>query len=211
MPTNFPTSVDNFTNPTANDSLNLPSHSTQHANANDAIEAVEAYLLTGAGKSGLVHLSTGTVNGTQVIVDNVFSSTYRNYMIAMSVTTPNSGSVTLQYINSAGSVLGGTDYYTQRLSGTSSTASAGFLSGTNGHIITTTGSGSVYGTTMEIFAPNLAIDTWMKTSGIGYDGSNYAIRLQGGQYAPATVMRGFVISFPAGTTTGIITVYGFRE
>jgi hypothetical protein len=47
MPTNFPTSVDNFTNPTANDSLNLPSHSTQHANANDAIEAVEDYLLNG--------------------------------------------------------------------------------------------------------------------------------------------------------------------
>jgi hypothetical protein len=46
MPTNFPTSVDNFTNPTANDSLNLPSHSTQHANANDAIEAVEDYLLS---------------------------------------------------------------------------------------------------------------------------------------------------------------------
>jgi hypothetical protein len=45
MPTNFPTSVDNFTNPTANDSLNLPSHSTQHANANDAIEAVEGFLL----------------------------------------------------------------------------------------------------------------------------------------------------------------------
>ena len=46
MPTNFPTSVDNFTNLTANDSLNLPSHSTQHANANDAIEAIEDYLLS---------------------------------------------------------------------------------------------------------------------------------------------------------------------
>jgi len=48
MPTNYPTSLDNFTNPTANDSLNLPSHSTQHANANDAIEAIEAKLGLGA-------------------------------------------------------------------------------------------------------------------------------------------------------------------
>jgi hypothetical protein len=40
MATNFPTSVDNFTNPTANDSLNLPSHSTQHAiNVTDAFNA----------------------------------------------------------------------------------------------------------------------------------------------------------------------------
>jgi hypothetical protein len=51
MPTNFPTSVDNFTNPTANDSLNLPSHSTQHANSNDAIEAVESFLLGTSGNA----------------------------------------------------------------------------------------------------------------------------------------------------------------
>jgi len=45
MPTNFPTSVDNLVNPTTSDSLNSPSHSAQHANANDAIEAIETYLL----------------------------------------------------------------------------------------------------------------------------------------------------------------------
>ena len=47
MATNFPNSVDAFTNPISNDSLNSPSHSLQHANANDAIEAVEDYLLNG--------------------------------------------------------------------------------------------------------------------------------------------------------------------
>jgi hypothetical protein len=45
MATNFPTSVDVFTNPIAGDSLNSPSHSAQHANANDAIEAIETYVL----------------------------------------------------------------------------------------------------------------------------------------------------------------------
>lgn len=42
MATNFPTSLDSLTNPTSGDSLNSPSHSTQHANANDAIEALQA-------------------------------------------------------------------------------------------------------------------------------------------------------------------------
>ena len=77
MPTNFPTSVDNFTNPTANDSLNLPSHSTQHANANDAIEAVETYLLNGAGKTGMKLLSTTSLSGASVtisITDQTFNS-----------------------------------------------------------------------------------------------------------------------------------------
>lgn len=42
MATNFPTSLDTLTNPTSTDGLNNPSHSSQHADANDAIEALEA-------------------------------------------------------------------------------------------------------------------------------------------------------------------------
>lgn len=38
----FPTSLDSFTNPTATDKTKSPSHATQHSNANDAIEALEA-------------------------------------------------------------------------------------------------------------------------------------------------------------------------
>ena len=42
MATNFPTSLDSLTNPTSSDSLSSPSHSAQHANSNDAIEALQA-------------------------------------------------------------------------------------------------------------------------------------------------------------------------
>ena len=42
MATNFPTSLDAFTNPTAVDTLDSPPHDAQHADANDAIEALEA-------------------------------------------------------------------------------------------------------------------------------------------------------------------------
>lgn len=44
MATNFPTSLDNFTNPTSTDtmdSVTVP-HATQHSNINDAVEALEA-------------------------------------------------------------------------------------------------------------------------------------------------------------------------
>ena len=43
MPTNYPNSLDNFTNPTADNFLNSATvpHHLQHANANDAIEAIE--------------------------------------------------------------------------------------------------------------------------------------------------------------------------
>ena len=42
MATNFPASLDALTNPSSSDSLNSPSHSAQHANSNDAIEALQA-------------------------------------------------------------------------------------------------------------------------------------------------------------------------
>jgi len=42
MATNFPTTLDSLTNPSAGNTLNSPSHSTQHANSNDAIEALQA-------------------------------------------------------------------------------------------------------------------------------------------------------------------------
>lgn len=42
MATNFPTSLDSLTNPISTDKLNSPSHASQHANANDAIEALQA-------------------------------------------------------------------------------------------------------------------------------------------------------------------------
>jgi hypothetical protein len=46
MTSNFPSSLDNFTNPTPADNLNTPQvlHSDQHANSNDAIEAIEAWV-----------------------------------------------------------------------------------------------------------------------------------------------------------------------
>ena len=42
MATNFPGSLDSLTNPTGSDTLSSPSHSSQHADANDAIEALQA-------------------------------------------------------------------------------------------------------------------------------------------------------------------------
>ena len=42
MTTNFPTSLDALTNPTSSDTLASPDHASQHSDANDAIEALQA-------------------------------------------------------------------------------------------------------------------------------------------------------------------------
>jgi hypothetical protein len=42
LTTSFPTSLDSFTDPTAGNALNSPSHAGQHTDKNDAVEALEA-------------------------------------------------------------------------------------------------------------------------------------------------------------------------
>ena len=42
MAITFPTTIDDFTNPISSNTLNSPSHSEQHQNINDAVEALEA-------------------------------------------------------------------------------------------------------------------------------------------------------------------------
>jgi hypothetical protein len=46
MATNYPGALDTLTNPASTDRLTSPSHASQHANANDAIEAIQATLGT---------------------------------------------------------------------------------------------------------------------------------------------------------------------
>jgi len=104
--TNFPASLDSLTNPTSSDSLNSPSHSAQHANSNDAIEALQAKvgadssavttshdykiadhasrlttLESAAGPGAVLIASQRGSSVASISFDNCFSSTYDNYRI----------------------------------------------------------------------------------------------------------------------------------
>jgi len=54
MPTDFPDAVDTFSNPQPHDNLNSAPvlHDEQHANINDAMVAVQAFLISGAVAAG---------------------------------------------------------------------------------------------------------------------------------------------------------------
>jgi hypothetical protein len=64
--TNFPASLDVLVNPGATDSVATVSHSSQHANANDAIEALEAKLGIGASTAVANTLFAGTGAGASL-------------------------------------------------------------------------------------------------------------------------------------------------
>ena len=81
MTTAFPGAVDNFTNPTASDpldSVTVP-HAAQHANINDAVEAIETYILANPAAptfgftSGLYYRGLGTqFQATAVVNETVY-------------------------------------------------------------------------------------------------------------------------------------------
>lgn len=89
MTTLYPASLDNFTNPTPADNLNTPTvlHSTQHANINDAVSALETklgidssattssidYLLksTSSVSPGHKHNSSDIIGGTGTTVNTL--------------------------------------------------------------------------------------------------------------------------------------------
>jgi hypothetical protein len=61
---NFPASLDALSNPSASNNTNSPSHASQHANANDAIEAIEAKVGIGASTPTANTLLFGSGTGT---------------------------------------------------------------------------------------------------------------------------------------------------
>ena len=82
MAINFPTSLDNFSNPISGDRLDNPSHSTQHSDANDALEALETKIGISASPAGsatagyaFVHSSNGTTGWSQVGYQGITSGT----------------------------------------------------------------------------------------------------------------------------------------
>jgi len=211
MATNFPTSVDALTNPVSNDSLNSPSHSAQHANANDAIEAIEGYLLTGAGAAGLVFLKAQTVGTTvsSVTVTDAFNSTYENYKILYSGGV---GSGTFDLLMQLSGITGSV-YYT-----------AAIYSDYNGTTPTALNTGAVT-TLQRIGAANpsaaqIELDLQnpflskvkIGTSRFQIAASN-GLAGTGNQWVNSTTSStGFTITTTSGTLTGgTIYVYGYKK
>lgn len=213
MATNFPTSVDNFTNPTANDSLNLPSHSTQHANANDAIEAVEDYLLNGAGKTGLVLLNTTNFTAQSTVsINSVFSATYTDYLIEIEAVQTISSAFTLR-LRASGTDNSNSTYNTSGIIYFSDNATS-LLGAENATSYSLTGGNTLSGNyQVEVFNPFATKVTQFITNGVTSAGSAgfeaRSIRSVN-VFEATTSFDGFSIFTASGNITGTIKVYGYK-
>ena len=104
MATNFPTSLDTFTNPNSGNTLDSPSHSVQHSDINDAVEALEAKL--GVGNSPATSATANQVLNISSAGTSVWTSTLNNLIfvapeenLTISATAA-SGTVALDMVSS---------------------------------------------------------------------------------------------------------------
>ena len=237
MATNFPTSLDALTNPTSSDSLSSPSHSAQHANANDAIEAVQAkvgadssavtsshdYLiadhasrittLEGRDVAGLVPLATSTFSAVaSVTIDDVFSADYTNYKITFRGDSSSANTYVVFRLRSGGTTTT-TNYAQQRMYAFNTTVGASREpTGTDDWWL-----GSLYTSyaqrtsiEMTLFGPYLAKQSTADLQG-GHEDTAMAIHVSHLLNYNTTQWDGLELSVQSGTFGGTINVYGLVD
>lgn len=106
MSTNYPTSLDTLTNPTSTDRVDTVDHASQHANANDAIEALQAKV--GADSSAVTtshDYKLGEVTSTDKAVGKTATQTLTN----KTLTSPTINTASIAGGTQSGSITDSSD------------------------------------------------------------------------------------------------------
>jgi hypothetical protein len=235
MASNYPTSLDNFTNPSSGASLSSPSHAGQHSDINDAVEAVEAKLgigsspassaangavltANGSGSTswtypGLVFISRTNYTGAAVVnIDNVFTSNFTAYRV-IGMTNP-SAYLALWKIRfrNGGVDQTGANYqftsarlYTNNLIDTYNSG-ATEMQLSNGGL-----NGFPHLFSFDIYDPKGNTPTVLTFDSSNFESGLAAVRWwSSGGYKANYSHDGFSIYPNSGTWTGSLAVYGYR-
>jgi len=123
MATNFPGSLDSFTNPSSSSTLDSPSHAAQHSNVNDAVEAlqtkvgVDGSAVTSSldykvAQQGLTLITTASAtSGSTLDLNGIFSDTFESYRLVVTQYQVSFGAYGLDMQMKAGGTVTTTGYY----------------------------------------------------------------------------------------------------
>lgn len=202
MATNWPTSKQTFTNPTAGSALNSPSHSALHTTVNDTVEALQDY-------AGLVLVKSQTIGSgvSSVTVTGAFSSTFDNYRIMINV----DNSVTAGMLMTLNNHASGNYYYSK-----TETSWAGVINcfggvAQNDFAIGSTRSGNGTCISVELMNPNRAEITAYSAESVYFLTSGYSERIQGWHNSLSQATSVTVFPSSGTMTGGTIRVYGYNN
>jgi hypothetical protein len=212
MPTNYPTSLDVLTNPVSNDSLNAPSHSSQHANANDAIEAIEAKLGVGnANQVGLYHInSTDFTAASTVSVNGCFTSAYTRYRVLISAHVA-AGTPLLALYFKEGTAPKALNYFGGLWQIRFDAATLGNGMNSQNFITAINILGNTVGTRSVVSLDLYRTATDGIVTGTGFNGSASGAFMISANNNSMSAFDGIQIDPSSSTMTGTIRIYGYRD
>jgi hypothetical protein len=144
-----------------------------------------------------------------VSIDNVFSSTYTNYVIETNINTANVGLLALRLRDGSGDSTGTNYQYTAQQIVTTAWSNLDNSTGANSWNIGYNSSAVPLGSTVKLYGPNVAART-----SYNFQSAYNNLALYGGGIQSATTQwTGFKIfnSSGGGNITGNIRVYGLRN
>jgi len=230
MASNFPSSLDTFTNPSSTDAMDSVSvpHATQHSDLNDAVEALQAKVgadssgvasshdykiaqLEGRDTAGLVLITATTFSAvSSVSVDGCFTSDYRNYRIVLE----NTNSTTSENrIRLRASSTDNTDAVYDRASVFASSGGTGYQNDVaqTAWRFDTNYAAVINSRSFDVFSPALAARTFVNHHMVETAGTDIFVSLSGLGHRNATAYDGFTYYAVSGTITGTLRIYGYED
>lgn len=165
--------------------------------------------------SGLVCVKAETSFSavSSITADNIFTSTYTNYLIQLIYTTSAYGALTLKL--RAGGSPTSANYEYLRLQYTNASVAAQSYNSQSSFFFADGNNGFMSNTTCELFGPQLAQVTSLKVSNRIGNGSNSGSSIYVGNYdgnqSDSTQFDGFELNIASGTLTGRYAVYGYSK
>jgi hypothetical protein len=173
----------------------------------DDIDATVYAALNGKS-AGLVLLNATTLtSSTTVTIDNLFSATYRNYLLIMSTNTTVTGSLNSLQLRSGGVTLGGAGYWSSLFYADTTTSGIVNPSIGAGNWALRSGSPSIY--TIGVFNPFQASPTFITGTYVSPVSTLNSQGFIGGQNTSAAAYDGIQINCTS--ATGIVRIYGYKD
>jgi hypothetical protein len=238
---NFPTSLDNFTNPSSGNTLDSPSHSLQHSDINDAVEALEAKLGIGASPAGsatsgqvltagtagtttwstptgagLVLINTTTFTGATTVsfANDTFTTTYDNYRILLNVSASSGNPVINFRMRLAGTDNSGSSYsWAGYQSQAGSLAVDAATSQTSAKLFENYGAyANLNYAGWDLFSPKLAVPTkYTILSSGAATAGQFESYSLNGFHDVSTAYDSLSVIPSTGTITGSYAIYGYSK
>lgn len=234
MASDYPGALDTFSNPTSSTPMNdgTTPHAAQHADANDAIEAIQATLgvdpqgsestvadriaaLEGGGGGGgglvLIDSQTGISGASSITFDGVFDSTYDAYRIVFVNAKQSTPSWVGMQLRKAGTDR--TSAYLSEMIDKAGGGSPGSLSGSTSEFRLGTWADLGGGGSIDLYGPYLAAYTAITTMLNGQTSGTLWQTSGAGALQDTDTYDGFKI-IPGGAYTLTVTgvyVYGYEK